>query len=89
MEEGRGLFGHACDERNSRSDTLEHVVQFEYTSVVEVALGREQIERATIEYTGLVYETLGTVESLEGATGGFRGRRKRMLTDFSEFRSIR
>jgi hypothetical protein len=48
-----------------RADGVEHIVQFEDSSVVEIRFGCEKIERSTIENTGLVDQTLGTVERLE------------------------
>ena len=50
--------------QNTRSNSIQHVVQFEDASIVEVTFRRDQIQRSTIQDTCLVNKTFSTVESL-------------------------
>ena len=72
-----------------RADGVEHIVQFEDSSVVEIRFGCEKIERSTIEHTGLVNQTFRTIERLETREVVSRREKRRCPTAFKALRSIR
>ena len=51
-------------EKNARSNSIQHVVQLEDTSIIEVTFRRDQIQRSTIQDASLVNEPFSAIESL-------------------------